>query len=76
MSDRRYTARPASDKTDDWTFWFVADNHKGGLNVTAPLRRKLCGADPKSGAVFLRDWDAVKLAMNANRATTATDGET
>lgn len=30
----RYYARSASDKTDDWPYWFVADKEKGGLNTT------------------------------------------
>jgi len=38
MTDRYY-ARSASDNTDDWPFWFVADSQKGGLNVTAELTR-------------------------------------
>ena len=33
----RYYARSASDNTDDWPFWFVADDPGGGINVTAEL---------------------------------------
>lgn len=58
----RYFARSASDNTDDWPYWFVADSMKGGLNVTATLDRKL-----KGGHGFLPPWDAVKLSMASNR---------
>lgn len=33
----RFYARSASDKTDRWPLWFVADSYQGGLNVTAGL---------------------------------------
>lgn len=33
----RYYARSASDKTDNWPNWFVADAERGGLNVTASI---------------------------------------
>ena len=56
----RYYARSASDRTDDWPFWFVADEQRGGLNVTAEV-----AGTP--GAVLRAPWDAVKLAMRANR---------
>jgi hypothetical protein len=62
----RYYARSASDKTDDWPFWFVADEQRGGLNVTADLIRKLDNPD-HSGGVLLPPWESVKLAMKANR---------
>jgi len=57
----RYYARSASDRTDDWAEWFVADELRGGLNVTAQLDPRLKGYPP-----FLPDWDAVKLAAKAN----------
>jgi hypothetical protein len=41
----RYQARSASDKTDDWPLWFIADSHKSGLNVTTPLARKYLNPD-------------------------------
>lgn len=40
MSADRYYARSASDRTNDWPFWFVADKSRGGLNVTAELIRQ------------------------------------
>ena len=61
-TQRRYYARSASDNTDDWPFWFVADIKQGGLNVTVTLEPKIKGKLP-----FLPPWDAVKLAMKANR---------
>ena len=63
----RFYARSASDKTDDWPLWFVADERKGGLNVTAPLIRQHLDPDHRGG-IFLSDWEAVKLAGRANRA--------
>lgn len=33
----RFFARSASDRTDDWPFWFVADADRDGLNVTNDL---------------------------------------
>lgn len=34
MPDRRFFARSASDRTDDWPNWYIADRAKGELNVT------------------------------------------
>jgi hypothetical protein len=33
----RYLARSASDRTDDWPSWFVADRSRSNLNVTVRL---------------------------------------
>lgn len=33
----RYFARSASDRTEDWPYWLVADRDKGGVNVTGEL---------------------------------------
>lgn len=33
-----YFARSASDRSDDWPYWFVADRDKCDLNVTAELQ--------------------------------------
>lgn len=68
----RFYARSASDKTDDWQFWFVADDTRGGLNVTADVARKLDPEHPSTGAVFRAPWDAVILAMRANRELNST----
>lgn len=57
----RYYARSASDRTDDWPFWFVADRDKSGLNVTRQLAPELTGYLP----LVSRDA-AIALAENAN----------
>jgi len=57
----RYFARSASDKTDDWPYWYVADSDKGSMNVTSSLEPNLKGKLP-----FLNPWDCVKLAMKSN----------
>ena len=65
----RYYARSASDKTDDWPYWFVADSQRGGLNVTAETGRDLkTGLLP--GCTLLPSWDAVKQAQQANKKLT------
>jgi hypothetical protein len=61
----RYFARSASDKTDDWPWWFVADRQKGDLNVTAELLRMHVDQGHRGG-VFLRHAAAVELAGMAN----------
>lgn len=66
---KRYYARSASDKTDDWPFWFVADEQRGGLNVTAEIADAL-GEPCNPGATLTTGWNAVKLAMRANRELT------
>ena len=40
----KYTARSASDRTDDWPFWFIADER--GLNVTVKLIQEMRGYLP------------------------------
>jgi hypothetical protein len=64
MSDRFY-ARSASDRTDDWPYWFVADSQKGGLNVTEELIRRHLDPEHK-GAVFCFRRGAEYLAILAN----------
>ena len=61
----RYYARSASDRTDDWPYWFVADSQKGGLNVTAVLLRQHLNVDPKGKTLCQRDT-AERLAILAN----------
>lgn len=75
MDDRhRYYARSASDKTDDWPFWFVADDERGGLNVTAEVADAL-GEFRRPGAVLSEPWSMVKLAMRANAHQQTEKGE-
>jgi hypothetical protein len=64
MSDRFY-ARSASDRTDDWPYWFVADSQKGGLNVTAKLIRRHLDPEHKRGVLCFRRG-AEYLAILAN----------
>ena len=61
----RYYARSASDRTDDWHFWFVADAQKGGLNVTAELVRQHLNVNPEGRTLCVRDF-AEQLAFAAN----------
>ncbi len=49
-----YTARSASDKTDDWAYWYVTDN--GTHNRLAF----------ESGAVFTSKEHAIEIAEQAN----------
>lgn len=62
---KRYFARSASDRTDDWPFWFVADRAKGDLNVTADLIREHHDPD-HAGGVFVPRRGAEDLAALAN----------
>ncbi len=61
----RYYARSASDRTDDWPYWFVADTQKGGLNVTAEIVRQHINQDPKGQTLCSRAI-AEALAVIAN----------
>lgn len=63
MKETRYFARSASDRTDDWPHWFVADRHKGNLNVTVVLVPELRGHMP-----FLSRVKAEQIAAMANAA--------
>ena len=66
MSDARYFARSASDRTEDWPFWFVADRQRGGINVTAEIIRAHVDAD-HSGGVLCEKEGAIALADLANK---------
>ena len=61
MTDARFFARSASDKSDDWPLWYVADRQKANLNVTVELLPELCGYMP-----FLSRDVAARLAQAAN----------
>lgn len=65
-----YYARSASDNADDWPFWFVADAKRGGLNVTATVMDEI-GITRNPGQTLLGPWEAVKVAMAANRTLPA-----
>jgi hypothetical protein len=66
MTAPRYYARSASDRTDDWPFWFVADSQRGGLNVTNELVREHFPKLHRPGAVFLPREFAEGLAAAVN----------
>lgn len=67
-AEDRYFARSASDRTDDWPLWFVADRARGNLNVTTQLLPELRGFSP-----FLSRADAEELARQSNRARAEQD---
>lgn len=57
-----FVARSASDKTDDWPFWLVAD--RNGMNVTAQLAEmqgEVIGRFP-----LVRESTAKRIEANAN----------
>lgn len=60
----RYFARSASDRTDEWPLWFVADREQGGLNVTVALLPQMRGYMP-----LLPRHLAEEVATHANTAT-------
>lgn len=61
----RFHARSASDRTEAWPYWFVADRQKGDLNVTADLVRQLVDPSHRGGVFLCRD-EAVEIAERAN----------
>ena len=61
-TEGRFYARSASDRTDDWPYWYVADREKAGLNVTVALVPEMRGCMP-----FLSRKEAESLAQAANR---------
>lgn len=65
MTDR-YFARSASDKTNDWPWWFIADKNRGGLNVTGEVFDML-GIPFKLGSVFTHRLQATEIAELANK---------
>ena len=64
MTDRRYYARSASDRTDACP-WFVADSRKGSVNVTAEIIRQHISHTYK-GCVLVPRGLALALADVAN----------
>jgi hypothetical protein len=64
----RYFARSASDRTDDWPYWFVADRSRGNLNVTVKLMPELSGYLP-----FLPRDMAEELARAINDTLSGSD---
>lgn len=59
--ETRYCARAASEGDANWPLWYVADAHKGGLNVTSALVPELEGCMP-----FVSARVAGEIAKEAN----------
>jgi len=70
----RYLARSASDKTDNWPIWFVADTQRGGVNVVADLLRAHINPEHRGGVFLDRDGAEV-LAEIANGTAPSPAGE-
>jgi hypothetical protein len=66
----RYFARSASDRTEDWPFWYVADRQRGNLNCTPDLMPELRGYLP-----FVSRQIAERLAAEANASGYQTEIE-
>ena len=62
----RYYARSACYGNDDWPWWFVADKHRVGLNVTAEVC-ELLDRPRKPGATLCAREYAEQLAEEANK---------
>lgn len=62
----RYVARPASDRLQDWPVWLVADQARGGRNVTGDLLRRLFPQVDRQGATLMVRRQAERLAAIAN----------
>lgn len=58
----RYCAQSASDRTNDWPYWFVADRQKGGLNITFEALAKIGVVANRACLPFLDRADAEYVA--------------
>lgn len=58
-------ARSASDRTDEWPYWFVADADHPGINITSRIASAL-GYDWRLGAVLADRETAEKIAREWN----------
>jgi excinuclease UvrABC nuclease subunit len=58
-------ARSASDETDDWPAWFLANGSQTSLNVTQRVAAEL-GHNMPFGAIFVSREDAQKMAGEYN----------
>lgn len=64
-----YRARSASDRRDDWPFWYVTDDSPPDANKTAKAWKAATGEDwPPSHQFLSRDL-AEDLAKRANEAS-------
>lgn len=64
----KWRARSASDKTDDWPFWYVTDDQPENRNKTIDAIERRDGVRPAKLPFLLRD-DAVELADFMNGGT-------
>lgn len=62
----RFFARSASDNTDEWPFWFVADRNRGALNVTAEVWDAMFPKSRAPGVTLVCPDLAKALASEAN----------
>jgi len=61
-----WRARSASDKTDDWPFWYVTDDKPADSNKTLDCMDALFGCRPVGLPFFSRKTaEALALAMPA-----------
>lgn len=63
-----WRARSASDRTDDWPFWYVTDDNPRDRNKTADAIEAMTGH--RTGAVFASMQEAKLLAEFMNGQTT------
>lgn len=61
-----YRARSASDRTDDWPFWYITDDHPANRNATPKAWQTVTGKDWPPKHQFLPREEAVLLADAAN----------
>ncbi len=61
-----YFARSASDGTDDWPFWYVAETHNPRLNVLRKAWEAATGEELRAGAVLTDKQSALWIADTAN----------
>jgi hypothetical protein len=74
MGDK-WRARPASDRTDDWSFWYVTDDQPPDRNKTHEALAAIFGESPLRGALpFLPRESAEILAAKMNELPGASHG--
>lgn len=67
MQERAWRARSASDRTDDWPFWYVTDDQPQDSNKTWDALEALTGDRPVGGLPFLPRDMAEAVASILNR---------
>ena len=69
MTDvRKWRARSASDKTDDWGFWYLTDDKPADRNKTREALTLVCkeGALPPHSLPFISRANAEAIAVVLN----------